>query len=160
RELGLALDHLCEREQQARRAAAVGEITRVLTARHTIDEVFAAFAAGTASLVPVDLLTVLLVHAPRREFARLSVTPRTPATRRPRERWMPLEGTLLARVVSQGAPVRVDDAEREEVPELSRQILAAGAFRSVVLVPLASDGQILGAVVLAANRPRAFGDAD
>jgi len=41
---------------------------------------------------------------------------------------------------------------------VSRRILAAGAFRSVVFVPLMSGGQILGAVVLAANRPRAFGD--
>ena len=160
RELGLALDHLCEREQQARRAAAVGAVTRVLTARHTLDEVFAAFVAGTASLVRFDLLTVALLDAERREFELVNVTPRTPATPRPRERWMPLEGTLLARVVSRGAPVRVDDAEREEVPEVSRRILAAGAFRSVVLVPLASSGQILGAVVLAANQPRAFGDAD
>ena len=160
RELGLALDHLCEREQRARRAAAVSEVTRVLTARHAIDDVFTAFAAGTASLVRFDLLTVALLDAERREFELVNVTPRTPATPRPRERWMPLEGTLLARIVAEGAPIRVDDAEREEVPEQTRRMLAVGAFRSLVLVPLASGGQLLGAVVLAANRTRAFSDAD
>ena len=73
---------------------------------------------------------------------------------------MPLEGTLLARVVADGAPIRIDDVEREQVPEVSRRILAAGAFRAVVFVPLVCGGQVLGAVVLAANRPRAFTDAD
>jgi GAF domain-containing protein len=103
---------------------------------------------------------VALLEAERREFELVNVTPRTPATPRPRERWMPLEGTLLARVVADGAPIRIDDVEREQVPEVSRRLLAAGAFRAAVFVPLVSGGQVLGAAVLAANRPRAFTDAD
>ncbi len=159
-ELGAALEQLGEREQRVRREAALAELTRVLTARHTIEDLFAVFAAGATKLVRYDLLTVALLDAERREFELVNVTPRTPATPRPRERWMPLEGTLLARVVAEGAPIRVDDVEREQVPEVSRRILAAGAFRAVVFVPLVSGGQVLGAVVLATNRPRAFTAAD
>jgi signal transduction histidine kinase len=160
RELGAALDRLGEREQNKQREQAIAEVSRVLVTRHTIDDLFDVFAAAAVKLVRFDLLTVALVDAERREFELVSVTPRTPATPRPRERWIPLEGTLLARVVADGAPVRVDDVERELVPEVSRRILAAGAFRAVVFVPLVSGGQVLGAVVLAANRPRAFSDAD
>ena len=160
RQLGAALDHLGEREHQRQREQAIAEVTRVLTARHTIDDLFSVFAAAAVKLVRFDLLTVALLDAERREFELVSMTPRTPATPRPRERWIPLEGTLLARVVADGAPVRVDDAEREVVPEVSRRLLAAGAFRAVVFVPLVSGGQILGAVVLTANRPRAFTDTD
>ena len=95
--LGAALEQLGEREQRVSREAAVAEITRVLAARHTIDDLFAAFATGAAKLVRFDLLIVAQLDAERREFELVSVTPRTPATPRPRERWMPLEGTLLAR---------------------------------------------------------------
>ncbi len=60
-ELGAALEQLGEREQRVSREAAVAEITRVLTARHTIDDLFAAFAGGAAKLVRFDLLTVALL---------------------------------------------------------------------------------------------------
>ncbi|PYN85266.1 MAG: hypothetical protein DMD87_23700 [Candidatus Rokuibacteriota bacterium] len=159
-ELAAALEQVGEREQRARREAALAAITRVLTARHTIDELCGTFAASASKLVRFDLLTVALLDAERREFERVSVTPHSPATPRPRERWMPVEGTLLARVVAEGAPIRIDDVEREQVPEASRRILDAGGFRAVALVPLVSRGQVLGAVVLAATRPRAFGDVD
>jgi hypothetical protein len=99
-ELAAALEQLGEREQRARREAALAEITRVLTARHAIDDLFGAFAAGAAKLVKFDLLTVSLLDTERREFELVSVTPQSPATPRPRERWMPVEGTLLARVGS------------------------------------------------------------
>ena len=159
-ELAGALEQLGEREQRAHREAAVAAIARVLTARHTIDDLFGSFAASAAKLVRFDLLTVSLFDAERREFELVNVTPFSPATPRPRERWMPVEGTLLARVLAEGAPIRIDDVQHEPVPELSRRLLDAGGFRAVVFVPLVSRGQVLGAVVLAASRPRAFGDAD
>jgi two-component system, NtrC family, sensor kinase len=159
-ELGAALDHLCEREERVRRAAALAEVTRVLTAHHTIEDVFAAFAEGAAKLVGFDSLTLLLLDAEGREFELIDVTARGFTARRPRDRWMSLEGTLLARVLADGAPVRVDDVERTQVPEASRRVIEAGGFRAVALVPLISGGQIFGAAVVAATRPHAFGDAD
>ena len=159
-ELAAALEQLGERELRARRDSAVAGITLVLAARHTIDDLFAAFAAGASSLVRFDLLTVALLDAERREFELVNVTRHSPADPRPRERWMPVEGTLLARVLAEGLPVRVDDVQREQVPELTRRNFDAGGFRAAVFVPLVSRGQVLGAVVLAANRARAFGDAD
>jgi len=159
-ELGTALETLCEREQRAHRAAALAEITRVLTTRYTLDEVFAAFAEAAAKLVGFDSLTISLLDAERREFELIDVTARGFTSRGPRERWMPFEGTLLGRVVATGAPVRVDDAERDDVPDSSRRTFAAAGVRAAAFVPLVSSGHVLGAVVLAAARPRAFDDAD
>src|SRR5215510_8381113 len=159
-ELAAALEQLGERELRARRDSAVAGITLVLAARHTIDDLFATFVAGASSLVRFDLLAVALLDAERREFELVNVTRHSPTTPRPREPWMPVEGTMLARVLADGAAVRVDDVKREQVPELTRRNLDAGGFRAAVFVPLVSRGQVLGAVVLAANRARAFGDAD
>ena len=159
-ELGTALAQLDEQEQRARRAAAVAEITRVLTARHTIDDVFAAFAEGAAKLLRFDSLSLLLLDSEGREFEFVDVTTRGFTARRPRDRWMPLEGTLLSRVLASGAPARIDDVERDDIPEVSRRVITAGGFRAVALAPLLAGGQVLGAVVISSKRPRAFGDAD
>jgi two-component system, NtrC family, sensor kinase len=159
-ELGTALDHFGERDQRARLAAALGEITRLLATRHSVEDVFAAFAVGAAKLVGFDSLTIALLDAEHREFELIDVTARGFTARRPRERWMALEGTLLGRVATEGDPVRVDDAERDDIPEASRRNLAAGGFRAAMFVPLMSSGRVLGAVVLAAARLRAFDDTD
>ena len=159
-ELGAALDRLDEREHRAHRQAATAEIIRTLAARHTIEDLFRVFSTGATKLVNFDLLTVALLDADRREFELANITPRTPATPQPRERWMPLEGTLLARVVAERAPIRIDDIAREAVPDVSRRNFAAGSFRAVVLVPLVSGGQMLGAVVLASGQPGTFGESD
>ena len=159
-ELGTALDHFGERDRRARLAAALGEITRLLAARHSVEDVFAAFALGAAKLVGFDSLSIALLDAEHREFELVDVTARGFIARRPRERWMTLEGTLLGRVAAEGGPVRVDDAERDDIPEASRRILEAGGFRAAMFVPLVSSGQILGAVVVTAARPRAFDDTD
>jgi len=110
--------------------------------------------------VAFDSLTMSLLDAERREFELIDVSARGFTSRGPRERWMPLEGTLLGRVVATGGPVRIDDTERDDVPEASRRIFAAEGFRAAAFVPLVSSGHVLGAVVLAARRPRAFDDAD
>jgi two-component system, NtrC family, sensor kinase len=159
-EIGAALEALGEREQKAHRAHALAELTRVLTARHTVEEVYAAFAESAAKLVKFDSLTVSLLDAERREFELIDVTARGYTSRGPRERWVPLEGSTLGRVVATAAPVRVDDTERDEIPDVTRRTLAAAGLRSAVFVPLVSSGQVFGGVVLAAGRPRAFDDAD
>jgi two-component system NtrC family sensor kinase len=159
-EIGAALEARGEREQKVHRANALAELTRVLTTRHTLEELYAAFAESASKLVRFDSLTVSLLDPERREFELIDVTARGYTSRGPRERWVPLEGSMLGRVVATGAPVRVDDAERDEIPDVSRRTLAAAGFRAAVFVPLVSSGQIFGGVVLAAARPRAFDDED
>src|SRR2546428_3121771 len=73
---------------------------------------------------------------------------------------MPLAGTLLAELLTRGAPLRVDDVRDGDVPEASRRIFAERGYRAVALVPLASAGGVLGAVTLASARPGAFDDED
>src|SRR2546428_12695077 len=73
---------------------------------------------------------------------------------------MPLAGTLLAELLTRGAPLRVDDVRDGDVPEASRRIFAERGYRAVALVPLASAGGVLGAVTPASARPGAFGDED
>ena len=158
--LGTAIDRRWDRERLALRASVLDRITGLLTSRHTLDEVFAAFAEGAAKLVRFDAINLLLLDAERGEFEVIDLSaPGSPA-HPPRGTWMALEGTLLARVVAAGALVRVDDLERDPAPEASLRVFAGLGYRAVALVPLTSGGTVLGAVTLAAARLGALDDMD
>ena len=68
-------------------ASLPADLSQELTARHTIDDVFAAFAEGASQLVRFDSLSLLLLDAERREFEFVDVTARGFTARRPRDRW-------------------------------------------------------------------------
>jgi len=157
-ELGTAIDRLGHRERQALRAAAVDELTGLLASRHTLDELFVAFADGAAKLVRFDAIDVSLLAAEREECEVIDLTAGGRGAPPPRETRVALEGTLLARVVTGGAPLRVDDLERDPGPDAGRA--AARGHRAVALAPLVSGGRVLGAVTFAAARPGTFDDTD
>jgi len=160
RELGTALERVWRIHGRTLRMSALGEITELLVSGHSLDDVFRAFADAVARLVDFDSIGVSLVDAERREFDVVDVLARALPLRAPRDVRLPLEGTLLARVVAARSPVRVDDLTGPEVPARSRVTFAAHGYRAAILVPLVSRGGVFGAVTLVARRPGAFDDAD
>jgi GAF domain-containing protein/nitrogen-specific signal transduction histidine kinase len=160
RELGAALEQVWRLQQRALRISVQNELTRLLVSRDGVDAVLAAFAEGLARLVPFDSIAVALLDPERPEFEVVDVlgrsVPRVPS----RDTRMALDRTLVAQVVAQAAPVRVDDLAAPAVPEVSRRVLSQRGFGSALLVPLVSGGGVFGAVTLAACRRGAFDDAD
>jgi putative methionine-R-sulfoxide reductase with GAF domain len=65
---------------------------------------------------------------------------------------IPLANTLSGECVRTGKIIRCDDTQ-ETHPTLS-------STRSILLVPIRSDGSITGLVALFAREPRSFSDAD
>ncbi|HEV8584638.1 MAG TPA: GAF domain-containing protein, partial [Methylomirabilota bacterium] len=160
RDLGAAIDGAWRRERRALRTTVLSEITRLLGSSDSLDDVLSAFAEGLARLVDFDSVAVSLVDAERSEFEVLDVTARTVPSRIARDVRLPLEGTLLERVVASGEPARVDDLAAAAVPAASRATLGARGWRSVVVVPLVTQGGVFGAVSLASARTAAFDEAD
>jgi two-component system NtrC family sensor kinase len=158
RDLGRALERLWRQERRAVRMTVLAEITRGLGSSESLDDVLTAFAERLARLVDFDAAAVLLLDAERGEFSVLDVTARTVPGGVARDLRLPLERTLLERVVATGAPVRVDDLAAASVPAASRATLGARGWRSALLVPLVAQGGVFGAVSLAAARPGAFDD--
>ena len=160
RELGAALEQVWRLQQHTLRITVLNEITRLLVSGDSVEDVFRSFASGLARLVAFDALSVRLVDTERGEFEVIAVLPDSDAPVTPADGRLPLEGTLLARVVSAAAPVRVDDLESHTVPEGTRRLLTGRGYRSALLVPLVSGGGVFGAVTLTSRRRAAFDDAD
>jgi PAS domain S-box-containing protein len=158
RELGHAIEVVWRQHRRTLRTTLLTEITRLLGSSHSLDAVLGAFADGLARLIDFDAVAVLLVDDERGEFAVLDVTTRTMPGGIMRDVRLPLERTLLERVVATGAPVRVDDLADPSVPAASRATLGARGWRSALLVPLVTQGGVFGAVSLVAARPTAFDD--
>src|SRR5438093_982527 len=158
RDLGRALAHLWRQERRALRMTVLAEITRLLGSSESLDDVLSAFAERLGRLVDFDAAAVLLLDAERGEFSVLDVTARTVPGGVARDLRLPLERTLLERVVATGAPVHVDDLAAAWVPAASRATLGARGWRSALLVPLVTQGGVFGAVSLVAARPGAFDD--
>jgi len=160
RELGKAIDRVWRLERSALRASVLSGLIARLAASHSLDEVFAAFVDGAAKLVSFDSIGVSLLDAERAEFEVVDVLGRAAPAIPRRDARLPLDGTLLARVVTDGVPLRVDDLRRDPRAAGSRAAFAASGYRAVALVPLATGGAVFGAVTLASARPAAFDDAD
>src|SRR5438309_7931722 len=160
RELGTAIEQIWQRQRRTLRTTVLTEITRLLSSSDSLDDVLSAFANGLARLVDFDAVAVSLLDAERGEFEVLDVTARTVPGRIGRDVRLPLEHTLLERVVASGGPVRVDDLAAASVPAASRATLGARGWRSAALVPLVTQGGVFGAISLVAARPGAFDDDD
>ena len=159
-ELGEALDHVWRLHRRRLRTSALNELTRLLVSTHSLEDVFRAFAEGVARLVVFDSVAVSLLDSERGEFEVVDIVARSMPLRVRRDDRMPLVGTLLAELLTRGAPLRVDDVRDGDVPEASRRVFAERGYRAVALMPLASAGGVLGAVTLASARPGAFDDED
>src|SRR5206468_4048462 len=138
----------------------LARVTRLLVSTHSLEDVLRAFAEGVARLVVFDSVAVSLLDSERGEFEVVDIVARSMPLRVRRDARMPLVGTLLAELLTRGAPLRVDDVRDGDVPEASRRVFAERGYRAVALMPLASAGGVLGAVTPASARPGAFDDED
>ncbi|MGH7325594.1 MAG: GAF domain-containing protein, partial [Candidatus Rokuibacteriota bacterium] len=159
-ELGRAVEQAWRHYRGILRMRVAAEITRLGRSGEPLDAVYRAFAEGVAGLIRFDSIGVSLIDAEGREFTIVDLPARTLGLGARRDSRMPLDGTLLADVVTTGTPLRVDDLATPAVPPLSREALAARGYRSALLVPLVSRGTVAGAVTLTSRRLAAFDDAD
>src|SRR2546428_519648 len=159
-ELGVGFGHVWRLHRRRLRTSALTELTRLLVSTYSLEDVFRAFAEGAARLVVFDSVAVSLLDSERGEFEVVDIVARSMPLRVRRDARMPLVGTLLAELLTRGAPLRVDDVRDGDVPEASRRVFAERGYRAVALMPLASAGGVLGAVTLASARPGAFDDED
>jgi GAF domain-containing protein len=103
---------------------------------------------------------VTLLDRERGQFRLLDVAART-ALPEVFDFRMPTAGTLTEWVASQRAPRRIDDATTDpSIPAVSRELLSRRGFRSAVLAPLLSQGEVIGTLNVTHREPRAFTDAD
>ena len=160
REFGHALEHVWRLRQRTIRLEVINEVMALTATTLPLDRVYGKTAEAVARLIRFDALGVTLLDRERGEFRVLDVVART-ALPEVFDFRMPTAGTLTAWVASQRAPRRVDDATTDpSIPAVSRELLSRRGFRSAVLAPLLSQGEVIGTLNVTHHEPNAFTDTD
>jgi two-component system NtrC family sensor kinase len=160
REFGHALEHVWRLHQRTVRLEVINQVTALTATTLSLERIYEKVAEAVGRLVRFDALGVTLLDHERGEFRVLDVAART-ALPEVFDFRIPIAGTLTAWVASQQAPRRVDDAATDtSIPAVSRELFTRRGFRSAVLAPLLSQGQVIGTLNVTHREPRAFTDGD
>jgi signal transduction histidine kinase len=160
REFGLALEQVWRLHQRTRRLHVMNEVTGLMARPVPLDRVYRAVAEAVGRLIGFDALNLSLLDRERDDMRVLDVVVRT-ALPEVYDMRMPVADTLVEWVARHGIPRRVDDAPADPtVPAMSRELLARRGFRSTVLVPMVSQGQVIGTLNALHRDAGAFTDDD
>ncbi len=160
REFGHALEHVWRLHQRTIRLEVINQVTALTATTLSLERIYEKVGEAVARLIRFDALGVTLLDRERGEFHVLDVAAHT-ALPEVFDFRMPIAETLTGWVASHQAPRRVDDAGRDaSIPAASRALLSRRGFRSAVLAPLLSQGQVIGTLNVTHREPRAFTDAD
>lgn len=160
REFGHALEQVWRLHRRTVRLEVINQIMALTAGTLPLERIYAQAAEAVGRLIRFDALGVTLLDRERGEFRVLDVAART-ALPEIFDFRMPTAGTLTAWVASQRAPRRVDDATTDpSIPAVSRELLSRRGFRSAVLAPLLSQGEVIGTLNVTHREPHAFTAAD
>jgi signal transduction histidine kinase len=142
----------------ASRHRLLADLLRLALSSEPLDAVLRAFSAGVTAPGEADALAVARIDRGRGQFTALATGGHDLDLGTGPGGPHPVAGTLLARLTRDGAPVLVDDlagtADAGSAP------LVAAGYRSALVTPLVARDAVVGAVVLASRRARAFDAED
>jgi two-component system NtrC family sensor kinase len=159
RDLGLAMRHMWSVHEGTLRLRAINEITTLMAGTPSLERIYRTVTRAVSRLIRFDGLGITLLDRERQELRVLDVAART-ALSEIRDRRIPMGETLAEWVAQHGKARRVDDIADPGVPSTSREVLSRRGFRSAILVPLLSEGVVIGTLNVTHRDVRAFGDGD
>jgi two-component system NtrC family sensor kinase len=168
RELGLAMAHVFRLHQRTVRLEVVNDVTALTATTLARERIYRTVADALYRLIRFDALGVTLIDRERHEVRVLDVAaPRPDASAGGEDRpqgdvydlRIPLTGALGDWVEDHRAPRRIDDIADASVPALDHELLSQRGFRSAMVVPLVSQGEVVGTLNVTRREPHAFTDA-
>jgi len=156
-----ALENKRQGEMVRRRTlqlAFVNEISNAISASLDLRQVLQTAAAAVRALIDFDIAVAILRNPSGEEVTVHPLTPEAEAL------WEgdatgAMRGSVLAAASETTTPEAIEAEEGEPLPRELAALARAG-YKSLMLLPLVSKGQPIGAFVLASRRPRAFSPSD
>src|SRR6266542_93281 len=159
RELGLAMEQIWRLHQRTLRLEVINEVTALMATTLPLERIYQRVADAVGRLLRFAALGLTLLDRERREVRVLDVAARNTLSEvyelRP-----PLRDPLTEWVADHRATRRVDDVSDPTVPPVGRELLSRRGFRSAILAPLFSEGEVIGTLNAKRLEARAFTDGD
>jgi two-component system cell cycle sensor histidine kinase/response regulator CckA len=151
-------EELLRRDERSQRLM---EISRIIGSTLNMDEVYERFARVVKTLIPFDRFSVTLINLQDYTFTHAYVSGMDVPGRQAGIVF-PLAGSGAQEVFRSGSTLWVREENRGKVaarfPALA-PLLEAG-FRSILLVPLISENQVIGILNISAQQPDAYSSSD
>jgi PAS domain S-box-containing protein len=151
-------EELLRRDERSQRLM---EISRIIGSTLNMDEVYERFARVVKTLIPFDRFSVTLINLQDYTFTHAYISG-TDVPGRQAGIVLPLAGSGAQEVFRSGSTLWVREENRAEAaarfPALA-PLLEAG-FRSILLVPLISENQVIGILNISAQQPDAYSSSD
>jgi signal transduction histidine kinase len=145
-------------ERRARNLLMINRISRDLTSLLDPYEIFKATARHMVELMEVDRCSVLAFEQGALEGTIVAEYPETGATGR---RVSLGDNPAIAQVLSTQSPLAVSDVQQDPLMAPIREQLAEVGVRAVLIVPLVTQDQIIGAISLdVLHKPHEFSNTD
>ena len=156
-----AFDQPPQRRKAEREIAVLAEIGRVIGSTLDIEEVYDRFAAETAKLIPFDSLIVNL-KKPREEMLEVTYVSGLDIPERRVGKLYPLQGSVSEVVMRTRKGMIVqsghDGAMIARFPSLIVSVQAG--IHSFMCVPLKSQDNLIGALMIRSKKPDAYTERD
>ena len=147
--------------QLANEKAIMAEISRIIGSTLKTEEVYERFAQEAKKLIPFDRIAVNIIHAKDRTFTHAYVSGFDVPERRGGE-VVPLAGSGTEEVMRTGSTLIVQEPNLENAIRQFPGLLPAyrAGLRSLVLVPLISQDQVIGILNLGSTQSNVYTEAD
>ncbi len=165
RERERAENTLRKSEEEARRLAQenalVAEIGRIVGSAPNIDVVFERFTKAVAKLLPFDRLMINL-NSPQKDASFVRYVAGMDIPNRRVGEYVPLAGSATAECMRTKSSLLIQPKDIEEVVDRFPGLLPSfeSGIRSIIMVPLISEDQIIGILSLRSTKPEAYTDQD
>ncbi len=148
-------------QQPANEKAIMVEISRIIGSTLKIEEVYERFAQEAKKLIPFDRIAVNIIHAQDRTFTHAYVSGFDVPERRVRK-VVPLAGSGTEEVMRTGSILTLQGPKLENGIRQFPGLLPGyrAGLRSMVLVPLISQDQVIGVLNWGSTKPDVYTKTD
>ena len=148
-----------EAQRIARDALAMAEIGRIASSTLTIEDVYEPFATEVKKIIPFDRIVVSMIDGEKGTVRNVYITG-AEVHDRETEKVYPLEGSGNAEMLRTKSTFLLQTEDFTDYRDRFPQLLSTfqAGFRSILNVPLISQGKVIGGLLFRSLTPYAYTD--
>jgi PAS domain S-box-containing protein len=148
-----------EAQRVAREALAMAEIGRIISSTLTVEEVYEPFAAVAKRIIPFDRIVINTIDSEKGTFQNVYMAG-VEIGDRETGKVHTLEGSGMAEMLRTKSPFLLQAEDFTDYQDRFPLLLSTfqAGFRSILNVPLVTQGKIIGGLLLRSFKPHAYTD--
>ena len=148
-------------QEMAREASVLAEIGRIISSTLNIDVIYERFAAEAKKIIPFDRILINMIDSEKGTIKNVYVAGEEVQDRQVGKIY-PIEGSGNAEMLRTQSTFLLQTEDFKEYADRFPMLLSTyqAGFRSIMNVPLFSEGMVIGGLLLRSRKPYLYKDKD